>query len=211
MRRILGGGAEAIIYLDHDVVKDRIKKSYRIDQIDARLRRFRTKREAKILERLQNAGFSSPKLVAHDEKQTVFMEYLEGPKLRDILEKSDYRKLCGQVGKKIASMHNNGIIHGDLTTSNMILKGDEIFFIDFGLSFFSAKLEDKAVDLHLLRQALESKHYTVWNDCFKAALEGYRQEAKDAPEVLKRLELVEKRGRYKGKAQTLGKRRNAEA
>jgi Kae1-associated kinase Bud32 len=91
-----------------------------------------------------------------------------------------------------------GIIHGDLTTSNMILNS-EVFFIDFGLSFFSEKVEDKAVDLHLLRQALESKHYKVWEECFTAVRQGYEGTANDAELVLKRLEVVESRGRYKRK------------
>ena len=76
---------------------------------------------------------------------------------------------------------------------------DEVYFIDFGLSFFSHKIEDMAVDLHLLKQALESKHYTIWEECFKAALDAYRKESKDGELVLKRLDVVEKRGRYKGK------------
>lgn len=197
--KVIGGGAEAIIYLDKDVIKDRVKKSYRIPEIDSRLRKFRTKREAKVIETLQRAGFPSPKLISNDEKQKLVMEYLDGEKVRDILEKSDYRKLCEEIGRKIARMHNLGIIHGDLTTSNMIVRG-EVHFIDFGLSFFSQKTEDKAVDLHLFRQGVESKHYTVWEECFEACLRGYRQEAKESDEIINRLEQVEKRGRYKRKA-----------
>ena len=103
-------------------------------------------------------------------------------------------------------MHNNGIIHGDLTTSNIILgKNSEgvfsrkVFFIDFGLSFFSEKAEDKAVDLHLLKEGLESRHYKVWEECFKCAIDAYRKEAKNSSETLKRLEAVEKRGRYRAR------------
>ena len=88
------------------------------------------------------------------------------------------------------------IIHGDLTTSNMILE-KEIKFIDFGLSFFSTKDEDKAVDLHLFRQALESRHHTMWEKCFEAALKGYRLGNVDYSSVLTRLEKVESRGRNK--------------
>ena len=84
----------------------------------------------------------------------------------------------------------------------MIL-GKEIYFIDFGLSYFSHKIEDKAVDLHLLKQALESKHYKVWEKCFKAALKAYKKESEDTKEVLKRLETVEKRGRYKSKRKNI--------
>jgi len=79
----------------------------------------------------------------------------------------------------------------------MILKDKNIYFIDFGLGFFSIKLEDKAVDIHLFRQALESKHYKTAEECFKYIVEGYKKESKDFNEVMNRLEKVEKRGRYK--------------
>ncbi|MFH1511666.1 MAG: KEOPS complex kinase/ATPase Bud32 [Candidatus Woesearchaeota archaeon] len=197
MRKVIGSGAEAIIYLDKDVIKDRVRKGYRIEQIDSRLRKSRTKREAKVITTLQNLGFSSPKLVNCDDKQQIVMEFIDGQKLRDVLESLDYKALCEQVGQKVAFMHAAGIIHGDLTTSNMILKDEELYLIDFGLSFFSKKVEDMAVDLHLLRQALESKHYRIWKECFESALDGYKKQG--CLEVLKRLELVERRGRYKGK------------
>ena len=75
----------------------------------------------------------------------------------------------------------------------------EIFFIDFGLSFFSRKIEDKAVDLHLLKEALESKHSKIWEKCYKAALGSYAEKAVDGKDVLERIKIVEKRGRYKHK------------
>jgi len=103
-----------------------------------------------------------------------------------------------ELGKKIGILHSNNIIHGDLTTSNMILD-NEIKFIDFGLSFFSTKEEDKAVDLHLLRQALESKHHDIWEKCFEAALKGYKKSYPEHSIVLNRLQKVEARGRNKHK------------
>ena len=107
-------------------------------------------------------------------------------------------KLSREIGEKVAILHNNQIIHGDLTTSNMILN-KEIYFIDFGLSFFSRKIEDKAVDLHLLKEALESKHSKIWKKSYRTALGSYTKKAVDGKEVLKRIKVVEKRGRYKGK------------
>ena len=192
-------GAEAKLFLEGDkMIKQRFKKTYRIKEIDDKLRGFRTRREAKIFGKLESIHFPAPKLINSDDKENIVMEFIGGPKVRDILEKSDYKKLCREIGKKIAVLHNNGIIHGDLTTSNMIL-GSEIYFIDFGLSFFSEKVEDKAVDIHLLKQALESKHYTIWEDCFESALDGYKKEAKNISLILDRLDKVECRGRYKGK------------
>lgn len=192
----LSQGAEAIIYKEKNIIKDRVKKNYRISEIDNKLRKFRTRREAKVLEKLKAIGFPAPKLINVDDKSMkIEMDFVEGDKVRDVLEKGDFKKLSFEIGKKVAILHNNNIIHGDLTTSNMIL-GREVFLIDFGLSFFSHKVEDKAVDLHLLKQALESKHYKVFEECFKAVLEGYK-EANGYEEIMKRFEQVEKRGRYK--------------
>ena len=105
--------------------------------------------------------------------------------------------LANEIGVKLAKLHDSDIIHGDLTTSNMILD-KEIVFIDFGLSFHSNKIEDKAVDIHLFKQALESKHFKVKEKALEEFLKGYKK-SKDYAEIMKRLEQVELRGRYKHK------------
>lgn len=200
MKKIIGRGAEALIYLDGTVKKDRIKKGYRIKEIDERLRKQRTKREAKILERLGKIDFPAPRLIKTDETSIIDMDYIDGKKLRDVLKKENCKKLMNELGTKIAKLHDNGIIHGDLTTSNFILstKDKQLYFIDFGLSFFDDHAEHKAVDLHLLKQALESKHYQIWEECYKEVLNGYKK-SKSYKAVIERLEKVEKRGRYKQK------------
>ena len=101
-----------------------------------------------------------------------------------------------QVGESIAKIHDADIIHGDLTTSNMILSNERVFFIDFGLGYISKKIEDKAVDLHLLKHALEAKHFKNWKILFEKFLEGYKK-GKESKKILERLTAVEKRGRYK--------------
>ncbi len=196
--RLIAQGAEAKIFLDKNIVKERIRKSYRIKEIDEKLRGFRTRREAKILKKLEAINFPSPKLIISDEKERIEIEFLDGDILKNVLEEKDFLKLSEEIGRKVAVLHNNNIIHSDLTTSNMILN-DEIYFIDFGLSFFSHKVEDMAVDLHLLKEALESKHYKISEEAFQNVVEGYKIESKKGTEVLKRLETVEKRGRYKQK------------
>jgi len=199
MKRLIAQGAEAKLFLENGkIVKERFAKTYRIKEIDNKLRGFRTRREAKVLQKLELINFSAPRLIKSDEKENILIEKIEGKLVKDVLEKSDYGKLCIEIGKKIAILHNNLIIHGDLTTSNMILNKD-VYFIDFGLSFFSEKAEDRAVDLHLLKEALESKHYKIWEKCFESVLEAYRKEANKSGETLKRLEAVEKRGRYRAK------------
>lgn len=198
-QKLIAQGAEAKLFLeDNKIIKNRFKKAYRIKEIDDRLRSFRTRREAKILQKLEAMNFPAPKIFKNDEKENLIIEKIDGKLIKDILEKNNYKKLCGEIGSKIAVLHNNSIIHGDLTTSNMILN-KEVYFIDFGLSFFSDKAEDRAVDLHLLKEGLESKHYRIWEGCFKCALDAYRKEAKHSGETLKRLETVEKRGRYRAR------------
>ncbi|MBI2657636.1 Kae1-associated serine/threonine protein kinase [Candidatus Woesearchaeota archaeon] len=198
-QKLIAQGAEAKLFLeDGNVLKQRFSKSYRIKEIDEKLRGSRTRREAKVLQKLEAIDFSAPKLISNDEKESLVIEKINGKLVKDILEKSDYKKLCGEIGKKVAILHNSSIIHGDLTTSNMILS-KEIYFIDFGLSFFSEKAEDRAVDLHLLKEGLESKHYRIWEGCFKCALDAYKKEANNSSETLKRLEAVEKRGRYRAR------------
>lgn len=196
--KILGQGAEATIYLaeNNDVIKERISKSYRLPQIDSKLRRQRTRREAKIMKNLQESNIAGPKLKSLDDKKmTITMDFLNGPKVRDILT-GNAQVLSAEIGRKIGLLHSQGIIHSDLTTSNMIFE-NEVKIIDFGLSFFSSKIEDKAVDLHLFKQALESKHHEISDDCFKFAIEGYKETCDNANEVIKRLEIVQKRGRNK--------------
>jgi len=164
-------GAEAIIEkVNSNILKTRIKKSYRHESIDQSLRSFRTRREAKILKTLQEKNFPSPKLISSNDKDMIIeLDFIDGEKLRDIFENSplEYAK---QIGETVAQLHNLEIVHGDLTTSNMILNQNQVYLIDFGLSFFSQKIEDKAVDLHLLKQALESSHHTVFR-CVHSAFQ----------------------------------------
>ncbi|MDP7180250.1 MAG: KEOPS complex kinase/ATPase Bud32 [Candidatus Woesearchaeota archaeon] len=197
MKKLISQGAEAKIFLEKSTItKDRFRKTYRIEEIDNKLRKSRTKKEAKILDKLNLISFPAPKLISSDDKQTLEMEYLKGEELKDVLEKGNYIKLSEEIGKKVATLHNNNLIHGDLTTSNMIYQ-DQIYFIDFGLSFTSYKVEDMAIDLHLLRQALESKHHKIWEKSFNTIIKTYQKESEKGKEVLKRLEVVETRGRYK--------------
>jgi TP53 regulating kinase-like protein len=64
------------------------------------------------------------------------------------------------IGVVLARMHDLDIVHGDLTTSNMILKAStlEIFIIDFGLGMLKPTIEDKGVDLYVLERAFLSTH-----------------------------------------------------
>ena len=336
-------GAEAIIELkDNRIIKKRIQKSYRIKDLDERIRKLRTRAEAKILERAAKI-ISVPKVLKSDEtKKEISMEFLEGKRLSDFLPTQDEKKqkeICKELGKNVALLHKDNIIHGDLTPGNMIylsknqneqnkfvdkliqlkklnlpseeyavfgsgpiavhgireshdtdiiVKPDlwnklakkystekanycnvikignievyenwlpwvqnsdklineaeiiegvkfvrlkevlkwkkeynrekdkldvkfirdylsdknssqngKIYFIDFGLSYISSKLEDKAVDLHLLREALEAMFSDKWISLFNSVKHGYSKNYIDSKKILERFTAVEKRGRYK--------------
>jgi Kae1-associated kinase Bud32 len=194
--KLISQGAEAKIYLDKEkITKKRFEKKYRIPEIDLKLRRFRTRRESKVIEKLNSLGFGPKLILSDDRKMNISMDKIPGKKVREILDKKP--ELAIEIGKNLAIMHDSGIIHGDLTTSNMIFD-KKVYFIDFGLSFFSDKTEDKAVDIHLFKQAIESAHYKIEKKAYEFFLKGYK-ESKYFDETLKRLELVEKRGRYKMK------------
>jgi len=207
--KIIAQGAEAkIILSDNLVTKDRISKSYRIPELDNKIRKSRTKAETKLLHKasqiincplpinnqsLRGGGVGKPK----DFK--IKMPFIDGKKLSDHLDKfplKQQKQICKQIGEDVAKLHDAEIIHGDLTTSNMILKDNKIFFIDFGLGYISHKFEDKAVDIHLFKQALEAKHFRNWKTLFKEFETGYNK-SKDSKTVFERLKAVEKRGRYK--------------
>ena len=197
MIRKIASGAEAVILKEKEhVIKDRIKKSYRIKEIDLKLRKTRTRKEAKLIKKLNLINFPVPKFISLDDQDMkIFMQYIKGDKLSNILENTDHITICSRIGLLMKTMHENDIIHGDLTTSNMILtKDNKLYFIDFGLGFVSTKTEDKAVDLHLIRQAFDSKHYRIAEKCFNAVLKAYKDRS-----VIKRLEKVELRGRNKQK------------
>ncbi len=202
--KILQQGAEAIIVRKNNlVIKKRLKKSYRLNEIDERIRKLRTRGEGKMLKRAHEV-VCVPEIRKIDERsKEIFMNFVQGKKLSEYLNGFTLKKqktLCKKLGEEVAKLHQKNLIHGDLTTSNLIFKEKEnkIYFIDFGLGFHSKKTEDKAVDLHLLRQALEAKHFQHWKELFKEIIKGYSKNHEDAKEILKRLKRVESRGRYKG-------------
>lgn len=203
---ILYQGAEAKIckteYMGFDVVqKRRINKSYRIKNIDDRLISYRTKEEAKLMVEARNYGVSVPTIYDVDlEKGIITMDYLNGKRIKDILNdlnEEERARICKKIGENIAKFHNNDIIHGDITTSNMILLDDKIHFIDFGLGEKNSEIETKGVDLHVLMEAIESTH-SKYSNCFNYVLEGYKKELKeDANLVIRKIEEIVKRGRYR--------------
>lgn len=198
-QKLISQGAEAKIYHIKDkIVKDRIPKAYRHPTLDSQIRRRRTKREAKLLIKASKI-INVPKILADPGSgRMIHMQFISGQRLSETLstypEKKQLR-ILQQIGKQVARLHENNIIHGDLTTSNTILKENKVFIIDFGLGFISSRIEDKAVDLHLIKQALEAKHFQNHEKLFTHFLKGYKFH--DSKQVLEQLKKVESRGRYK--------------
>ncbi|MBR9677769.1 MAG: Kae1-associated serine/threonine protein kinase [Nanoarchaeota archaeon] len=196
--KLVAMGAEAKIYVQGDkILKDRIRKDYRIKEIDERIRKERTRKESRLLQKAIRAGVKAPR-VKETEKYRITMENIKGELVKDFLDKNPDKhvSVCKKIGEAVASLHDYSIIHGDLTTSNLILHENQVYVIDFGLGNHSQKVEDKAVDVHLFKQALKSKHSQIHEKCYKSFLKTYSK-TKDFEKVMKRLEKVERRGRYK--------------
>ncbi len=205
--KVLYRGAEAVILLKKGVViKRRLRKRYRIKEIDIPLRLQRTRNEARLMEKARKVGVNVPRVLKVSEKRfEIRMEFIEGLRVKEFLlmerDRKRISKVCFEIGKNVGRLHSNNLIHGDLTTSNMILvNANTIYFIDFGLGFYSTRIEDKGVDLNLLYEALKSVHYNILNLCWRNILKGYKKEFKDAKKAIKKVYEIEKRGRYTKKS-----------
>ncbi len=200
---IIKRGAEAEIYLSDwrgrkVVVKRRVKKGYRIREIDEKIREARTKREAMLMISARKAGVSVP--IIYDLKikdKEIVMQYIEGKRIKDVIDEEDeewQRRICREMGRSIANLHKNGIIHGDITTSNMIWMGGKLYLIDFGLGEKSEEMEDRGVDLHLLMEAFKAAHKN--KNLFEWVMEAYEENFDRGEEVRKKIEEIKRRGRY---------------
>lgn len=185
-------GAEAVVLIDDDqTVKVRPKKDYRIKELDERLRSERTRAEAKIMSEARRLGIPTP-IIYDVGRFDLVMETIHGEPLKDVIDADLARKAGVLVGK----LHAGGIIHGDLTTSNMLVRGGRIYLIDFGLAFWDEMLEARGVDVHVFYQTLVSSH-RGHEKLMNAFAEGYRSSFTGADEVLERVREIEYRGRYK--------------
>lgn len=201
-------GAEASLYLmdwqDRKViVKKRLPKKYRPSRLDEQIRTYRTVHEPLLMHGAKQAGVPTPVIYQVNVKEaTIIMEFIEGMQVKESLNSQSEKEresICLRIGKSIGKLHRSGIVHGDLTTSNMILKSEEkIVFVDFGLGEKTNELEARAVDLHLMKRALQSTHFRFAEECFSAVMEGYASvmEAQTAREVFEKIKEIERRGRY---------------
>ena len=204
---LIAKGAEADLLLDLDwngrkaLIKRRGVKKYRHPQIDMEIRRYRTLHEADVIHRAKEAGVPTPFIYQLDpEGATIVMEYLEGEKIRDAVPKlslGENNALFRLIGEEAGRLHSASLIHGDLTTSNMIKNGDRVVFIDFGLGEISKEVEKRGVDFNLMIRMLASTHYKIMEPLLESFKEGYRAAVgPEAEEVFKRADEIRRRGRY---------------
>ncbi|MDI9633171.1 MAG: bifunctional N(6)-L-threonylcarbamoyladenine synthase/serine/threonine protein kinase [Methanolinea sp.] len=184
-------GAEAIVTVgEGDVTKRRQRKSYRQPALDRRLVAERTRAEARLISAARRHGVPTP-VIRDVTEDTIVMERVRGTLLKDDLSPAN----LALAGRVVGRLHSAGIVHGDLTTSNMICRDGTIVLIDFGLAHVSSEVEARGVDIHVLFQTLEST--TDDAPALKEAfIEGYRQEFASADEVISREQEIERRGRY---------------
>jgi len=199
MKKLIFEGAEARTYLTEflgrkAIEKHRVTKKYRNKELDEKIRKNRTRDEVNLLHKAKLAGIRTPVLFdVNKEKSIILMELIKAKKMKDAvntMKKKDFELL----GKQISLLHSNQIVHGDLTANNILFEKNKFYFIDFGLGFNSKKTEDFSVDLLGFKRTFLSSYpekKTEWNWITK----GYEKSVR-GKEVIKRIELVEKRGRY---------------
>ncbi len=196
-------GAEAVLYVEKMdsqtvLVKERIKKGYRLAILDERIRRARTRVEADLIARARRAGVNAPAVLDVSDFKIV-MEWLGKDRLKEGLAKMTKNQrvyMWGRIGLAIARLHSYGIVHGDLTTSNMMVKDRDVWLIDFGLGRFTKRVEDQAVDLYLLYEAIKAAHFDLLKEGWPVILKTYKQNYSQSQSVLQRLGEIKKRRRY---------------
>ena len=207
-KSLLKKGAEASLYIAEwnglkVVLKVRIPKMYRPQSLDNQIRTYRTVHEPQLMHEAKAAGVPTPLIfMVNVPEASITMLYIEGHQIKQLLNVASAirrRELCVTIGELIAKLHKQGLIHGDLTTSNMILSPQgKIYFVDFGLGEKNSEVEAQGVDLHLMKRALQSTHYEFWEECFRNVLAGYSSVlgTEAAEKVYLKIREIERRGRY---------------
>ena len=207
--KLLYRGAEADVFQGEwcgqpAVYKMRKPLLYRHPELDKLIRSQRTVHEAQIIHLSRLAGVTTPRLYYLSPPEALLvMEYVEGKRLKMLLLEAGLTKarvegLGEEFGRSIARLHAAGIMHGDLTTSNVIVDGEALCLIDFGLAIHSRRLEDQAVDLRLIKETLTGAHNSVSKPFMQSLLSGYASVVgrARAEASTRKLAEIERRGRY---------------
>lgn len=203
MLKLVKKGAEADIYITswnekNSILKIRKKKDYRVDSLDMRIRTLRTIREAKMISESKSLGITTPLVYFVDEKKCeIYLQFIKGKLVRDLPLKQIV-KACKEIGKIVGTLHKNGIMHGDLTTSNFILSQRGLVILDFGLAQKTDAVDDFAIDLRLFKEVLNSAHAQIVDDAWTVFVQGYQSILGKTltDKVINQVSVIEKRGRY---------------
>lgn len=197
--RIIKRGAEADVYLipwfkTMAISKLRSPKKYRNITLDNLIRGRRTIHEATMLNDVKTTGIKTPFIYFLDPKRAeIIMEYIDGENVKNILSP----EIGFEMGKYVSILHNKNIIHGDLTTSNFIKRKKDLYLIDFGLSFYSQRIEDMATDIRIIKEILSSAHIQIFYETYERFLKGYELTTNNNfSRILKVVKDIEARGRY---------------
>lgn len=181
------------------VIKQRVVKGYRHPALDRALQTQRIKNEVRLMLEARRAGVAIPVIYSVDfANNRIVMQEIMGARAKDALNElpePEAASVCARIGEIAARLHANDIVHGDLTTSNMLLDGDRIVLIDFSLGSKTSELEDKGVDMHLLEEAFHSAHHAR-SGLYGTVTEAYAGSYDQGALVLKKVREIEKRGRY---------------
>jgi len=196
-------GAEADLYKttwqnSKAILKIRKTKNYRDPSLDSRIRKQRTIKESMMASFVKSFGIPTPLIYFVNLKTTsIMMQEIPGRPVHDLSE-SKIIELSKVIGKLVGLLHKNGVMHGDLTTSNFILFKNTVFVIDFGLSQNTTKPEDHAVDLRLIKEILNSAHAKIMMSSWKNFLSGYKSVVGNSyhVKITKLVSDIESRGRY---------------
>ena len=201
--KLIKKGAEADIYQtvwqnSNAILKIRKIKNYRNSSLDSKIRKQRTIKESQIISQVKSFGIPAPLVYFVNLKNTsIIMQEIPGKPVHDLSE-SKIIQLSKTIGKLVGMLHKNGIMHGDLTTSNFIFFKNNVYVIDFGLSQNTIKPEDHAVDLRLIKEILNSAHAKIMVPAWKNFLLGYKSVVGNANyvKITKLVSDIESRGRY---------------
>lgn len=192
-------------FLGRDViVKERFAKQYRHPALDAKLTGQRLRQEARAMLRARKLGVPAPVLYSVDTATaSLYMERVPGHSLKTLLHGGtvplpEQLELVREMGRLVAGLHDGAMVHGDLTTSNVLVVEEprrHLVVIDFGLSYFSKIAEDKAVDLYVLERAFTSAHAAHGVELFEACLEAYKSASRMWSSTLNKFAEVRLRGR----------------
>jgi TP53 regulating kinase-like protein len=191
-------GAEAIVetrqWLGHKVIfKTRNKRGYRHPSLEKKLVKERLRSESRIIERLISRGVNVPAIYGVDiSNNCIIMEYIDGITLEKALRGKDFEQYLAQTAKLLSLLHSLNVVHGDPTTSNFMVT-NSIYAIDFGLSTVSEDDEDRASDLRVFLESLDSHHSEISG---REIFLSHYSEWSSSASVIEALKVLELRGRY---------------